>query len=162
MARNLKIHKTTSPNALSDWWHVKNPLVIVFNFIIVWMCQYVPSLAVKRALCRLIGMKVGRHAAISVGVKFDFFFPELIELGDECVLGGYSTVIAHEFLVDEWRTGKTIIGKRALIGANSTVLAGVRVGDGATVSAMSLVNSDVPAGAFYGGVPAKRLKSRSA
>jgi acetyltransferase-like isoleucine patch superfamily enzyme len=162
MARKLTITKTTSPNSLSDWWRVKNPLRIVFNFIMVWLCQYMPSLAVKRALARLTGMKVGKHAAISVGVKFDFFFPELIELGDGCVLGGYSTVLAHEFLVKEWRTGRTIIGKGALIGANSTVLAGVHVGDGATVSAMSLVNSDVPAGAFYGGVPAKRLKPNGA
>ena len=39
-----------------------------------------------------------------------------------------------------------------IIGANSTVLAGVNIGDGAVVSAMSLVNKDVPAGAFVGGL----------
>jgi acetyltransferase-like isoleucine patch superfamily enzyme len=33
----------------------------------------------------------------------------------------------------------------------------VVVGAGATVSAMSLVNRDVPPGAFVGGIPIKRL-----
>jgi len=45
------------------------------------------------------------------------------------------------------------------IGANCTILPGVIIGKGATVSAMSLVNRDVPAGAFVGGVPIRLLSA---
>jgi acetyltransferase-like isoleucine patch superfamily enzyme len=44
-----------------------------------------------------------------------------------------------------------------MIGVNSTVLAGIEIGDGATISACSLVNRDVAVGAFVGGVPAREI-----
>ena len=44
------------------------------------------------------------------------------------------------------------------IGANVTVLPGVVIGDGATVSACSLVNKDVAENSFVGGIPIKPLK----
>ena len=40
-----------------------------------------------------------------------------------------------------------------MIGANSTILPGVKIGDGAIVSAATLVHKDVPAGAMVGGNP---------
>ena len=40
-----------------------------------------------------------------------------------------------------------------MIGANSTILPGVKIGDGAIVSAATLVHKDVPAGAMAGGNP---------
>jgi len=156
--RKLERFKTTNPNSMAYWWQVKNPLIVVFNFIIIFICRYLPSLALKRGLYRLTGMKVGRNVGVGLEATFDIFFPELIELGDDCVIGYRATVLAHEFLVGEWRKGRTILGKRAMMGANSTVLAGVHIGDSATVSAMSLVNEDVRAGAFVGGIPAKRIK----
>ena len=103
-------------------------------------------------------MRVGRNAGVGLEVTFDIFFPELIEIGDHAVIGYGSTILAHEFLVGKWGKGKTRIGSRSMLGARSLVLAGVDVGKGATVSAMSLVNSNVPANSFYGGIPAKRLK----
>ena len=140
------------------WWRLKNPLNIVLNFIVIEITKFMPSLTLKRIFLRCLGMKVGKNAALGLGVQFDIFFPELIELGENCILGYGATVLAHEFLIEELRTGKVIIGRNVMIGANSTILPGVRVGDGAVVSACSLVNKDVPAGAFVGGVPAKSLR----
>jgi acetyltransferase-like isoleucine patch superfamily enzyme len=45
------------------------------------------------------------------------------------------------------------------VGANSTVLAGVTLGEGTSVGAMSLVNKGTPAGAFVGGVPIRLLSN---
>ena len=156
--RNLTTFKTGNPNSMAEWWKVKNPLAVTFNFIIILICRYAPSLRLKRFLYRLIGMNVGRNAGVGLEVTFDIFFPELIEIGADSVIGHNVTVLAHEFLVGEWRKGRTVIGNRVMLGASSVVLAGVKIGDGATVSAMSLVNDNVPAGAFVGGIPAKRLK----
>lgn len=50
------------------------------------------------------------------------------------------------------------IGNHVWIGINSTILKGVRIGDGAVVAAGSVVTKDVPAGALVGGVPAKVIK----
>jgi len=158
----LKVYKVgdRSKNALNYWWKFKNPLVVSANFIIIELTKILPSLALKRFLLGCIGMKVGRNAAIGLGAQFDIFFPEMTELGDNCIIGYGATILCHEFLIDELRTGRVRIGKNAMIGANTTVLPGVSIGDEAIVSACSLVNKDVRPRAFVGGVPAKILKKR--
>lgn len=103
-------------------------------------------------------MKIAPSARVGLAAMFDVFWPEKIEIGENSIIGYNVTILAHEFLIDGLRVGKTIIGKNVLIGANSTVLAGVRIGDGAVVSAMALVNGDVPAGCFAEGVPMRISK----
>jgi len=142
------------------WWRLKNPLNIVLNYVVIEITKIMPSLTLKRILLRCLGMKVGKNAALGLGVQFDIFFPELIELGENCILGYGATVLAHEFLIEELRTGNVTIGRNVMIGANSTILPGVRIGDEAVVSACSLVNKDIPAKAFVGGVPARTLGKR--
>lgn len=137
------------------WHRVRNPWRASFNFAVFSLCRFIPFLGIKRALYRLCGVRVGAGAAVGLGAMFDIFFPDLIALGEDCLIGYNCTVLTHEFLIDEWRTGPVHIGRRAVLGANTTVLAGVSIGDGATVSACSLVNRDVPPGAFAGGVPAR-------
>ncbi|MFH1472680.1 MAG: acyltransferase [Nanoarchaeota archaeon] len=147
----------TEKNSLQYWTSFKSPLIVARNFIIIEFCKYVPSMAAKRALLRLTGMKIGRDTSIALGVQFDIFFPEDIEIGGNAIIGYRATILAHEFLVNGLKRGPVKIGSNVLIGANSTVLAGVRIGNGAAVSAMSLVNTDVKTGDFVGGVPAKRI-----
>ena len=53
------------------------------------------------------------------------------------------------------------IGKCVWIGANSLVLPGVDIGDGAVIAAGSVVTKNVPKGAVVGGNPAKILKYRN-
>ena len=44
-----------------------------------------------------------------------------------------------------------------LIGSNTTILPGVVIGDNSKISAMSLVNKDVEANSFYGGIPIRKI-----
>lgn len=48
-----------------------------------------------------------------------------------------------------------------MIGANSTILPGVTIGDGAVVAAGSVVHKDVAAGTFVGGNPLRVLTKGS-
>ncbi len=157
--RNLNVHKVEGGrNSMRQWHRIKNPLRVCFNFFVIYTCRFIPSLTLKNALYRAIGMKVGKDVSVGLMAMFDIFFPELIEIGDNSVIGYNSIILAHEYLVDEWRTGRVNIGKNVMIGANTTVLAGVEIGDRAVVSAASLVNRGVPPGAFVGGVPARELE----
>lgn len=52
------------------------------------------------------------------------------------------------------------IGKDCWIGANATILDGVKIGDGCIVAAGAVVNRDVPSYTIVGGVPAKTIKNR--
>ena len=90
----------------------------------------------------------------------DIFFPERISIGDRSIVGYNTVILTHEFLIGEWRVGPVEIGRDVMIGANCTILPGVTVGDGAVVAAHSLVNRDVPPGAFVGGVPARPLRRK--
>jgi bifunctional UDP-N-acetylglucosamine pyrophosphorylase/glucosamine-1-phosphate N-acetyltransferase len=56
---------------------------------------------------------------------------------------------------DGQRKHRTVIGTGAFIGSDTMLVAPVRVGDGATTGAGSVVTRDVPAGSVAFGVPAK-------
>jgi UDP-2-acetamido-3-amino-2,3-dideoxy-glucuronate N-acetyltransferase len=50
---------------------------------------------------------------------------------------------------------KTRIKRRASIGSNSTIIAGVTIGEGALIGAGAVVTKDVPDFAIVAGVPAR-------
>ena len=154
--RRIAIHKCTG-NSLHNWHKVGNPLRTCINFLFIYAARYAPSLSLKRFLLRAAGAHVAGGAALGLGATVDIFFPENIYVGADAIIGYNTVLLGHEFLQGEYRTGNVEIGARAMLGANCTVLPGVKVGEGASVSAMSLVNCDIPAGQTWGGVPARRL-----
>ena len=55
----------------------------------------------------------------------------------------------------DWDVIRTTVKKRASIGSNATILAGVTIGESAMVGAGAVVTSDVPDFAIVAGVPAR-------
>ena len=156
--RRLEIKKFEKKNSMWYWTEVKNPFIVARNYAVIALCRILPSLRMKNRLLRMLGVKLGKNVAFGLESTIDVFFPELIEIGDNTMLGYRSVILAHEFVGDELRTGRVIIGKNVTIGANVTVLPGVRIGDNSVISAHSLVNRDIPEGVLAGGVPAKVIK----
>lgn len=127
---------------------------VVKNFIIIQLARYTPFLGMKNWLYRtFLRMEVGDETAFALMVMPDVMFPEKISVGTNSIIGYNTTILAHEYLIKEYRIGQVIIGDEVLIGANTTILPGVTIGDGATISAGTLVHKNVPAGAFVGGNP---------
>lgn len=156
--RRTQKHFVQGKNSLRFWPEIVHPLKVIFYFFVLYTARFVPSFRLKNAMYRMIGVKVGERASVGLGVMLDIFFPDQIEIGDNVVIGYNTTILGHEFMVREWRIGRVVIGNDVTIGANCTILPGVVIGDGATVSAMSLVNRDIPPGAFWGGVPVRELR----
>ncbi len=144
-------------NSLWYWQDIVSPLKVVFNYICMSLARISPSLQLKNLLYSAMGIKVGENVSVGLEVNMDVFFPELIEIGANSIIGFNSTVLCHEFLVGEYRTGRVIIGKNVTIGANTTILPGVTIADDSVVSAHSLVNRDVSG--FVGGVPVRPLEN---
>lgn len=131
------------------------------NFMIIQIGRYTSSLRFKRWLYRtFLHMNIGETTALAVMVMPDIMFPEMITIGRNSIIGYNTTMLAHEYLINEYRLGEIVIGDRVMIGANSTILPGVHIGDGAIISAATLVNRDVPAGAMVGGNPMQIIRLR--
>ena len=109
------------------------------------------------------GMKVGKNFNRQTGTRLDPSNCWLIEIGDDVIMGNKVQLIAHDFSIMHHtgyaRFGRIVIGDRVFIGANSTILMNVHVGNDVVIGAGSLVNKDVPEGYVVAGVPAKVICS---
>ncbi|MEI2356406.1 acyltransferase [Mesobacillus zeae] len=159
--RQTERHPVDGANSL---WHVYKTvpfLKVVKNFIVIQAARYTPFLGMKNWLYKtFLRMKVGDQTSFALMVMLDVMFPEKISVGRNTVIGYNTTILAHEYLIKEYRLGDVRIGDEVMIGANTTILPGITIGDGAIVSAGTLVHKDVPAGAFVGGNPMKVIYSK--
>lgn len=99
--------------------------------------------------------KIGKRCAIQAYV----FIPKGVTLEDDVFIGPgvVFTNDKHPKANGEWKCLETLVKKGANIGANSTILPGITIGEGATIGAGSVVTKDVPAGETWIGNPAGRL-----
>jgi acetyltransferase-like isoleucine patch superfamily enzyme len=145
-------------------WHVYKTVPfwkVVKNFIVIQLARYTPFLGLKNWMYRnFLKMKVGDQTSFALMVMLDVMFPEKISVGKNTVIGYNTTILAHEYLIKEYRLGEVKIGSEVMIGANTTILPGVEIGDKAIVSAGTLVHKDVPSGAFVGGNPMKVIYTK--
>lgn len=114
-------------------------------------------------------VSIGTHTVIehhliiqdSVRIHSQAFVPEFTTLETGCWIGP-NVVFTNAYhplcpKAKECLKGATV-RRGAKIGANSTILPDLVIGENALVGAGAVVNKDVPANAVVGGVPAKVLK----
>ncbi len=86
-------------------------------------------------------------------------------IGKNCALGMSVYLINsdHDYSNPLKRAGNVkgksiIIGDGCWIGANVTILPGVKIGEGCVIAAGSVVTNNCEAHKLYGGIPAKKIK----
>ena len=113
-------------------------------------------------------------AKIIVGCNSTIGFYTFIYASDTIIIGNDCMIAPFVYIVDSNHkhvkgtlmnlqsnsVSKIIIGNDVWIGAHSTIMPGVQIGDGAIVAAGSVVTKNVESNTIVGGVPAKFLKKR--
>ena len=86
----------------------------------------------------------------------------LIAGGCSISAGSYHFDNAHKAVMDQgvYTVGPIIIGNKAWLGSNVTILDGVKIGSGAVIGAGAVVTKEVPANSVAVGVPARVVKTR--
>lgn len=103
-----------------------------------------------------------------LGVDADIHGP--VTIGDDVMMGPRCTILTRNHHIDDVTVPMNqqgfaefrpvVIEDDVWIGANVTIMPGVRVGTGAVLAAGAVVTRDVPPFSIVGGVPAKVLGDR--
>ncbi|WP_159018813.1 acyltransferase [Algibacter sp. L3A6] len=109
------------------------------------------------------GLTVGNH----VYIGFNTYLGQgEIELKDEVLIGNFVSITAsnhlrkgHSFRFGGYEAKKIEIGVGTWIAAQSSVTAGVAIGDGSLVAAGSVVTKSFGNNVVIGGIPAKEIKN---
>lgn len=113
-------------------------------------------------------VEIQKNAVVGARCKISShsFVCEGVEIEDECFIGHgvmftndvYPSAVNRDGTLQtetDWQVVKTTVRKRASIGSNATVIAGVTIGESALIGAGAVVTKDVPDFAIAAGVPAR-------
>ncbi|MGN6551956.1 MAG: UDP-3-O-(3-hydroxymyristoyl)glucosamine N-acyltransferase [Pararhizobium sp.] len=87
---------------------------------------------------------------IGEGTKID----NLVQIGHNVQIGRHCVIVSQVGVA-----GSARIGNQVMIGGAAGINGHITVGDGAQIAALSGVATDVPAGARWGGVPARPMRA---
>ncbi len=134
-------------------WASYNALTLMLRFTFVNWIRVTPFLPLYH---RLMGARIGRRVQINTAVIAD---QNLLEIGDDTVVGGDVTLVCHSAERGRLVTAPVKIGRGVTIGLMAVVFPGCVIGDGAIIAAGSVLSKGtrVGPGEIWGGVPARRM-----
>lgn len=103
-------------------------------------------------------VKIGNNVTIKSGVQVW----DGVTLEDNVFVGANVTFNNDKYPRSKsvtWQLIPTLVKKGASIGAGSTIMCGITIGENAMIGAGSVVTKDVPAGELWVGNPAKFLRN---
>ncbi len=108
-----------------------------------------------------MGLVVGRNLKMMSQCRIDFAHCWHISIGDDVTLAPRVHILAHDASMHTHlgytRIGNVRIGDRVFIGASTTILPGVDIGNDCIIGAGSVVSRSIPAGYVAAGNPARIL-----
>jgi len=137
-------------------WASYNALILLVRYTCINFLRVTPLLPLFH---RLMGMRVGARVQINTAVIGD---SNLIEIGDDTVIGGDVTLVAHAAERGDLVTARVKIGSRVTVGLMAVIMPGVEIGDRAVIAANAVLKkgTKVGPGELWGGVPAVKLGAR--
>ncbi len=115
----------------------------------------------NRIYRRIAKLKIAKNVCISQWTRIDPLFPDLIEFEEGSGVGIGCQLLTHNFMNQDPLTiciGPIKLEKNARVGAYSTILPGVTIGEGSIIGAGSVVVDDIPPYCIAYGVPAQVVK----
>lgn len=124
------------------------------------------SIGAETKVGAFVEIQKNAHIGERCKISSHSFICEGVTIEDECFIG-HGVMFTNDVYpraVNEdgsqqteadWTVIATVVKKRASIGSNATILAGVTIGESALVGAGAVVTHDVPSFAIVAGVPAR-------
>ena len=111
-------------------------------------------------VAKLFGARIGSNVALGGRIAD----PSLVWVGADAVLGHNSVITPHAITSGRIILREVRVGRAATVGVNVVVMAGAEIGDGAVVTSGAVVamNTKVPPGELWGGMPARKIKDLAA
>jgi acetyltransferase-like isoleucine patch superfamily enzyme len=110
---------------------------------------------------------IGNDGLIGVGTYINCGNEKLI-IGNGVAIAPFCKIFtfshhynSYDGIINSYKTGDVIIEDDVLIGTNTVILPGVRIGKSSIIAANSLVNKDITPFSIIGGSPAKLIKMRN-
>jgi acetyltransferase-like isoleucine patch superfamily enzyme len=95
-----------------------------------------------------LGYKTDIGAFSYINAKYGVTIEDFVQIGSHCSIYSVSTI--------DNKQGTVVLEENCRIGSHSVIMPGVTVGKNAVVGAFSFVNQDVPEGAVFVGIPARK------
>lgn len=136
--------------------------VKIYNYVNFYGCEVGDNTKIGCFVEIRKGVSIGKNCKIQAFV----FIPEGVIIEDEVFIGPHVCFVNDKYPratnkdgsmkdTKDWEVEKTLIKKRASIGANSTILGGITIGENSIVGAGSVVTKNVKKGSIVAGNPAK-------
>lgn len=134
-------------------WASYNAIGLLVRYTCVNFIRVTPFLSMFH---RMMGMTIGKRVIINTAIIAD---SNLIEIGDDTLIGGDAQVVAHAAERGMLVTAPVKIGRRVTVGLMSVIFPGVTIGDDAVIAACALLpkGTTVGPGEIWGGVPARKI-----
>jgi len=137
-----------------------------FNFVNLYGCEIGENTKIASLVEIQKGVKIGKNCKILTFA----FIPTGVTIEDNVFVGPHTCFTNDKWpratrkdgtlqTEEDWEIVPTLVRKGASIGANSTIVCGVIIGENAMVAAGSVVTKDVPANTLVAGCPAKPVKT---